>query len=78
MKAANDPQYKEKLLEKAKERYRKNPQTQIQSVLKWQKNNRDKVNKTKREYHARNKDKINAQVRERRKKKKMEQSQLVL
>lgn len=72
LKKSEDPQWQEKQNKKARELYAKNPEPRLSDTKKWQKNNRLKVNATKRNYHAKHRKKINAQVRARRKLKQLD------
>ena len=66
-KREEDPVWAEEQRQKARDYYRKNPQKQIQSTLKWNAKNRDRKNATNKRSYWKNRDKILAKRKEKRK-----------
>ena len=66
LKQINDPNYRDKLNKEAKTYYHKNRKKEIAHSTKWNKNNKDKRNATRRKRYALNKDAINEKRRKKR------------
>jgi len=58
-----DPGWKLKQNEEQRKRYHKNPKPQIESSTKWNKENKEQRNKTRRLHYAKNKEMINLKKR---------------